>query len=119
MTSNMFLKSKKLKKAAIQNQKFLGLLSSNRIMIGLQRQNPTLKTTMKKLFRLCVWTVTTVLVGAGLPGWAADSEGDKPAMPWEKGAIMFGGFVADFSSDLTVGREGGGNRNFNAEDRLN
>src|SRR3954447_23345054 len=101
MTSNMFLKSKKLKKAAIQNQKFLGLLSSNRIMIGLQRQNPTLKTTMKKLFRLCAWTVTTVLVGAGLPGWAADSEaaaGDKTfSMPWEKGAIMFGGFVADFS----------------------
>jgi hypothetical protein len=32
-------------------------------------------------------------------------------MPWEKGAISFGGFVDFFSSDLTFGLEGGGSGN--------
>ena len=39
-------------------------------------------------------------------------------MPWEKGAVAFGGFVAFFSSDLSFGVEGSGTGQLNAEDLL-
>jgi hypothetical protein len=98
----------------------------------LQRQSPTAKlliplqptkaTLLKSLLTICAWTVTTILLGTCFTSLAAEDlatpAAENPSMPWEKGSILFGGFVADFSSDVVFGIEGGGNRSLNTEDLL-
>jgi hypothetical protein len=68
------------------------------------------------------WAVVALLLSSNGPGWAAEdsytfADGNQ-SMPWEKGAVAFGGFVAFFSSDLVFGIEGANNGSINAEDLL-
>jgi len=78
-------------------------------------------TIMKSFVNLCAWTVTTILTGATFQIWASEdvrtSATDNRSMPWEKGAVAFGGFVAFFNSDLTFGTSGTSGT-VNAEDDL-
>jgi hypothetical protein len=46
------------------------------------------------------------------------SASEDRSLPWEKGAIVFGGFVAFFSSDLSFGVQDSGSGQLNAEDLL-
>jgi hypothetical protein len=79
-------------------------------------------TIMKSFVNLRTWAVTAILLGTSCPSWAAEdsaiSTSENQSQPWEKGAIVFGGFVAFFSSDLVFGVEGAGNSSINAEDLL-
>lgn len=79
-------------------------------------------TIMKRLVSVSAWTVTTILVAAVFPSWAAEESATlaaaKPSIPWEKGSVSLGGFGAAFSSDVVFGIEGRGSRRFNAEDIL-
>jgi len=77
---------------------------------------------MKSLVNICTWTVTTLLAGTSFQLRAAEkteaSTSAPGAMPWEKGAVTFGGFATFFSSDLVFGIEGASSGSINAEDRL-
>jgi hypothetical protein len=77
---------------------------------------------IKFLVKLCIWTITTIFAGTSFQVLAAEdsvlSEAEDRSMPWEKGAIAFGGFVAFFNSKVTFGAEGSGNGQLNAEDLL-
>ena len=80
-------------------------------------------TIMKSLLNLSTATVTMILFGGtSCPSWAAEDSAitasGNQSLPWEKGAISFGGFVAFFSSDLVFGVEGAGSGSINAEDLL-
>jgi hypothetical protein len=83
---------------------------------------PTKATIMKSLVKLGTWTVTTLLAGASFQLRAAEemeaSTSAPFALPWEKGAVAFGGFATFFSSDLVFGIEGADGASINAEDRL-
>lgn len=77
---------------------------------------------MKSFVNLCTWIVTAILLATSCPTWAAEdsaiSASENQSQPWEKGAIVFGGFVAFFSSDLVFGVEGASSESINAEDLL-
>jgi len=82
-----------------------------------------MKATITKSFvNLCTFAVTAILLGTSCPCWAAEdsaiSAPENQSHPWEKGAIIFGGFVAFFSSDLVFGVEGAGSGSLDAEDLL-
>lgn len=61
-----------------------------------------------------------VFLAAGLTGAAAaDStaaEQEKRYLPWERGAVKFGGFISAFDSTLAFGTDAGAGVTFNAED---
>lgn len=77
---------------------------------------------MKSLVSICLWTATTILGGISFQIPAAEASAtsapEDRAMPWEKGAIAFGGFAAFFNSELVFGIEGAGSESLNAEDLL-
>lgn len=79
-------------------------------------------TTMKSLENIGIWTVATLIATAPFHLQAAeDSAAATPApfaLPWEKGAVAFGGFATFFSSDLIFGIEGTDGGSINAEDLL-
>jgi len=71
--------------------------------------------------RLCVF-VTQLLMGGILTGFGADDSTpppeDKYSLPWEKGSVKFGGFVAAFNSTLGFGLSGGPSVEVKGEDGL-
>jgi len=84
--------------------------------------HPMKPTIKRSLGNLCTWTVTTILVATSFQISAAEdsvlSASEDRSLPWEKGAIVFGGFVAFFSSDLSFGVQDSGSGQLNAEDLL-
>ena len=75
---------------------------------------------MRSFFDIREWAVTALLACAALVGRAAEdsatpAEG-KHYLPWEKGSIKFGGFVAAFNSDIGFGVNNAAGVTFNAEE---
>ena len=74
---------------------------------------------MKSYTHLRILTVTTVLAGTLLASIAADdpaASDEKRYLPWEKGSLKFGGFVAAFNSDLGFGVNRAAGVTINAEE---
>jgi len=75
---------------------------------------------MRSFFDIRRWAVTVLLAGVALAARAAeDSETStegKHYLPWEKGSIKFGGFVAAFNTDLGFGINNAAGVTFNAEE---
>src|SRR5262245_20339488 len=68
------------------------------------------------------WAILTFLASALLAGQAAEEaatpEGKKPFLPWERGAIKFGGFISTFDSTLAFGLNHAAGVSLNAEELL-
>jgi hypothetical protein len=77
---------------------------------------------MESARKVCIWCVPAILLGTQCQSWSAEdwavTTSENQSIPWEKGSIGLGGFVAFFSSDLVFGIEGSGSQSINAEDRL-
>jgi hypothetical protein len=62
---------------------------------------------MKISSKICVWMLTVMVLGATLNGWAAEDPTvpapEKRFLPWEKGSVKFGGFIAAFDSSVGFG----------------
>jgi hypothetical protein len=75
---------------------------------------------MRSFFDIRRWAVITLLAGVALAGRAAEdaatSTEGKHYLPWEKGSIKFGGFVAAFNSDIGFGVNNAAGVTFNAEE---
>ena len=75
---------------------------------------------MRSFFSIRPWAITTLLAGSVLVGRAAEdsaaSAEGKHYLPWEKGSIKFGGFVAAFNSDIGFGINNAAGVTFNAEE---
>jgi len=73
-------------------------------------------------FRASNWgfSILVLLVSASLTSLVAQSPETEQSeiLPWEKGALQLGGFVANFNSELTFGLKGARNGNINGEDLL-
>lgn len=78
--------------------------------------------SMKPLVDIRAWAMAAffaVAVLAGSAGAAEDSTtaaGEKKYLPWEKGSIKFGGFIAAFDSTLGFGVNNAAGVTFNAEE---
>ncbi len=75
---------------------------------------------MKLLVSSCAWAATTILIGTGVHGFGENSAtaAETRSTPWEKGALLFGGNITTFNSDVIFGIEGGGSGSLDAEDVL-
>jgi hypothetical protein len=78
------------------------------------------RTSMKSFFSIRPWAVTILLAGAALVSPAAEDSGasadGKRYLPWEKGSIKFGGFLAAFDSNIGFGINNAAGVTFNAEE---
>ena len=77
---------------------------------------------MRSFFSIRQWAATTLLAGTALIGRAAEdsaaSAEGKHYLPWEKGSVKFGGFVAAFDSNIGFGVNNAAGVTFNAEELL-
>lgn len=66
------------------------------------------------------FSILMLLVSASLTNLVAQNSEteESETLPWEKGALQLGGFVAFFNSELTFGLKGARNGNINGEDLL-
>jgi hypothetical protein len=78
------------------------------------------KSNSKAVVGLCVAiSLLSVAIQTGQAGDDfATSPAEKKSIPWEKGFVRFGGFVAAFSSDLGFGLSGGPSVEVKGEDGL-
>jgi hypothetical protein len=102
----------------------------NDMFDGLARRNAIFSAKIKPPFtapkanvaRYRAWTPSAIIliVAASLTNlFAQNLEKEEPeALPWEKGALQLGGFVATFNSELTFGLKGARNGRINGEDLL-
>jgi len=78
---------------------------------------------MRSFFDIRPWAVTTLLAAAALVSRAAEdsatSKEGKGYLPWEKGSVKFGGFIAAFDSNLGFGVNNAAGVTFNAEEVFN
>lgn len=70
---------------------------------------------MKSYTNLRILTVTAVLAGTLLASSGAEDT-EKRYLPWEKGSVKFGGFIAAFNSDLGFGINEAAGVTINAEE---
>jgi hypothetical protein len=77
---------------------------------------------MKSLYWFRIWAAAAVLTGITLNSQAADdttiASPEKSYVPWEKGGIKIGGFIAAFNSDLGFGVNNAAGVTINAEELL-
>jgi len=75
---------------------------------------------MKPLVGIRTWGIAAFLAVAVVAGSAAEDStgaaGEKKYLPWEKGSIKFGGFIAAFDSNLGFGVNNAAGVTFNAEE---
>lgn len=79
-------------------------------------------TIMKSHLKHCARTITALLASTSIQIWAAEdattSIEENRSMPWEKGAVALGGFVAFLGSDVTFGGNNASSGDLDAEDFL-
>jgi hypothetical protein len=66
-----------------------------------------------------LYTLSSLLAFGAAPALAEEPAltlDQKPTLPWEKGSVKFGGFLAAFNSDLGFGINGAAGVTINAED---
>jgi hypothetical protein len=84
----------------------------------------TMNRSIMRLFSsIRPWAAAALLAGAALASPAAEDSATsgegKRYVPWEKGSVKFGGFVAAFESNLGFGVNNAAGVTFNAEEVFN